>query len=507
MFCSVLSADIEGITAKSVCVEADVTGGLPSFDMVGSLSSEVKEAKERVARAINNSGITIPPRKITINISPANIKKRGTGFDLAIAVAVLVCLEIIDASKAEGKMFVGELSLDGTINKVNGILPVAILAKEENVKNLIVPRDNAFEGAVIENVNIYGVKTLSQLIEQLNGDSLVKTPYVNLEEILDSAYQSSTLDYSDVNGQEKAKRATMIAVAGFHNLLYVGPPGSGKSMMARRIPTIFNKLTVEECLEISKIYSVIGKLEDKSLVLNRPFRSPHHSVTASALVGGMGYPKPGEITLAHKGILFLDEAAEFKKENIELLRQPLEDKKIVISRAKEQIAFPADFMLVMAMNPCKCGYYPDRNMCRCSLTDVEKYFGKIRGPILDRIDICVGTSKLNIDDFTDNRNRESSMSMREKILRAQEIQKKRFSDSATDFNSQMTKQEIEGFCILDSKAKVLLDKAYGKFNMTARGYYKVLKVARTIADMEKKEIIDDKHILEAVGYRNSYLSR
>ena len=507
MFTSVLSADIEGIQARKVSVEADSQGGLPEFRMVGLLSSEVKEAKERVTRAITNSGIDIPPRKITINISPANFRKSGTGFDLPIAVSVLGSLGLIDEDKLFGKMVVGELSLDGTVNKVNGILPIAMLAKEEGIKTLIVPKENAFEGAAIDGVNICGVSSLSDIINRLKNNNLEFIEHINLEELLMNAFKESTLDYGDVRGQEKAKRATMIAVSGFHNLLYIGPPGSGKSMMARRIPTILNRLSVDECLEISKIYSVIGQLHDNSLILNRPFRAPHHSITPQALVGGMGRPRPGEITLAHKGVLFLDEIAEFKKDTIEQLRQPLESKDIVISRARERYVFPADFMLVMAMNPCKCGYYPDRNLCLCSQTDVDRYLGKIRGPILDRVDICVGTSKLNLNDLSFQTKTMSSAEMREKVLRAQDIQKERFKNLKINFNSQMTKNEYEEFCCLNEKCKNILNKAFEKLNMTARGYYKILKVARTIADVENSKDISEKHILEAIGYRNDFLDR
>lgn len=505
MFTSVLSADIEGISAVKVYVEADVSGGLPEFRMVGLLSSEVREAKDRVIRAITNSGLELPSRKITINISPANIRKKGTGFDLPIAVAVLGGLGIIDPDKLHDKMITGELSLDGTINKINGILPMALLARDEKIDTLIIPRENSFEGQAVSGVKICGVSNLKELVDAVNKDKMEYIESIDLGKLIINAFEKSDMDYSDVRGQEKAKRATMIAVAGFHNLLYIGPPGSGKSMMASRIPSIINMMSVEECLEVSKIYSVIGQLKDNMLILNRPFRDPHHSITGPALIGGMSPPKPGEITLAHKGVLFLDEIAEFKKNTIEQLRQPLENKNIVISRARERIEYPADFMLVLAMNPCKCGYYPDKNLCKCAQSDVDRYLGKVRGPILDRVDICVGTSKLDLNDLSFKTETISSGEMREIVLKAQDIQKARFKNNDINFNSQMRKKEFEKFCRLDDKGQRILKKAFDKFNMTARGYYKVLKVSRTIADIEGEENILEKHILEAIGYRNDLI--
>ena len=509
MFCSIAGANIEGISAHKICVEADISGGLPSFNMVGMLASEVKEAKERVERAITNSGIEFPSRRITINISPANMRKQGTGFDLPIAVAILCCMGLIDIKRTQNMLFCGELSLDGRINRVNGILPIALAARNEGIKTLVVPVENTFEGAVIEGVDVCGVKNLHELIDSLKNDNLTKAEHIELEKMLNDAYaaDTSTNNYKEVKGQDKAKRATMIAAAGFHNILYVGPPGSGKSMLAGRISTISDRLSVEESIEISKIYSVTGKLDGKSLVLKRPFRAPHHSVTMTALAGGGNIPRPGEITLAHKGVLFLDEAAEFKRENIEILRQPLEDKKILISRARQQIEYPADFMLVMAMNPCRCGFYPDRRLCRCTENEIAAYVGKIKGPVLDRIDVCVGTIKLEPKELSGKANGMSSEEMREKILEAHERQRKRFAGTKIGYNSKMTSAQTDEFCRIDAKSRDVLNKAYKKFNMTARGYYKILKVSRTIADVEGKEDIDYKHIIEAIGYRIAFENR
>ncbi|MBQ9030758.1 MAG: YifB family Mg chelatase-like AAA ATPase [Parasporobacterium sp.] len=500
MFSRVFSAGISGIDACLVCVEADISGGLPQFHMVGLLSSEVKEAKERVIRALSNSGIELPARKITVNLSPAGIRKQGSGFDLPIAVSILTAMGIIREEAAAGRLFVGEMSLDGQINKVNGILPIAMKAKEEGIHSLIVPKENAFEGAVIDGIRIFGVSGLGELIRGLNEGTLTETEHISLEQELAAAYEAGNLDFLDIKGQEKAKRATEVAVAGFHNLLYIGPPGSGKSMLSKRIPSILNRLDVEECLEISKIYSVMGLLEKDTLVLGRPFRSPHHSITATALIGGNGNPRPGEITLAHKGVLFLDEAAEFKKDVIEMLRQPLEDKQIVISRLNRNVVFPADFMLVMAMNPCPCGYFPDKR-CSCTMSEVNRYHNRIRGPVLDRIDVCTGTSRLAPEEL-EQRDGTGSVQMRERIDLARKIQEERFAGYGIRFNSQMSRSQIEQYCPLEEGDRKLLDKAYARYHMTARGYYKVLKVARTIADLEGSQMIRREHILEAIGYRN-----
>lgn len=503
MFSRVFSGNITGVDASIVCVEADVSGGLPQFNMVGLLSSEIREAKERVERAFLNSGFELPARKITVNLSPASIRKQGSGFDVPIAVAILASMGLVKEESLKNKLFMGELSLDGHINKICGVLPVALLAQKEGINTVVVPKDNVFEGSAIEDINVFGVSDLKELVDCLNKNTFAATDHVDLEQALEKTYTADGMDYLDIRGQEQGKRATEVAVAGFHNLMYVGPPGSGKSMMARRIPSILSRLSREECLEISKIYSVMGLLSDDSLVLTRPFRAPHHSITAPALVGGMGNPRPGEITLAHKGVLFLDEAAEFKKNVIEMLRQPLEDKQVVISRMAGNMVFPADFMLVLAANPCPCGYYPDRQHCMCSQTEINRYFGKLKGPILDRIDICVGTTKLDVGEFAVTKGL-SSAQMRENIIRAQRIQAERFKDCQFKFNSQMGRKEIELFCIIETDAQKLLDNAYEKYNMTARGYYKIIKVSRTIADLDGSENINKKHILEAIGYRNMH---
>ncbi|MGI6071526.1 MAG: YifB family Mg chelatase-like AAA ATPase [Lachnospiraceae bacterium] len=506
MICKVYSAGISGIEAFRICVEADVSGGLPAFSMVGLPSSEVKEAKDRVVCAIINSGFEFPVRRITINLSPASLRKQGSGFDLPIAIAILVAAGVIRPEATEGKIFIGELSLDGKVNPVRGVLPISILAAEQGYTSIVLPAGNVFEGAVAEGVKIHSAFDLQTLVRELNNGIVKDVEHTDLEAALARSARGSRLDYLDVAGQEQAKRATMIAVAGFHNLLYIGPPGAGKSMMAERIPTIFNRMSKQECLEISKIYSIAGLLKDNSPVLERPFRAPLHSITERALMGGMGNPRPGEITLAHRGVLFLDELTEFKKSTIDELRIPMESGNVVINRASGQARFPCVFMLVAATNPCKCGYYPDRRYCRCNDIEVEKYIGKIRGPVMDRIDICVGVERVEAGSLRKAGTGLSSAQMRERILRAQDIQRRRFAGTDIHFNSRMGKKETDMFCTLNEEGKAALSRAYDRFRLSARGWYKILKVARTIADIEGMESITKDHILEAVGYRNSYVN-
>ena len=503
MFCRVFCADILGIEARRICVEADVSGGLPGFYMVGLPSSAVKEAKERVLRAISNTGIDLPPRKITINLSPANLRKSGSGFDLPIALAILGAMGILNPAHLRDAMILGELSLDGKINPVRGVLPVAFLAKEEGLKELIVPEQNLKEGAVVPGIGVYGAKDLKNLLQRIADPQKDYVKSADLDHVLTEGKDAYPVDFGEVKGQEVAKRATMVAVAGFHHLLYVGPPGSGKSMMAARIPTIQNPLTLEECMELSRIYSVAGLLGEGPLMTHRPFRAPHHTITSAALAGGYLIPRPGEISLAHKGVLFLDEAAEFKQETLETLRTPLETKQMVITRSSVQTVFPADFMLVMAMNPCKCGYYPDRNLCCCTEADVRRYFGKIKGPILDRIDVCIGTKKVDIQDLKSDDRPMTSEEMRRQIILAQKKQQERFLREGILFNSQMLPDDIEKFCALDKKVSDWFTHAIAKMEVSARSYHKILKVARTIADLDDEENIRGDHLAEAIQLNNS----
>ncbi len=506
MICKVYSADLCGVDAFKICVEADVSGGLPGFYMVGLPSSEVREAKERVERAVINSGFDFPSRKITINLSPAYLRKQGSGLDLPIALAVLAACGSVRTDVLNNTLFVGELSLDGTVNKIRGVLPIAAFARSCGFERIVVPQGNVIEGGAVNDIIVHGASNLKDLVGELNKNIVKDVEHLDLNLSIKKAESACDLDYSDVVGQENAKKATLTAVSGFHNLLYIGPPGAGKSMMAQRIPSIFDHMSESECLEISKIYSIAGLLQDDAPILTRPFRAPHQSITDTALLGGMSNPRPGEITLAHKGVLFLDELAEFKKNTIDKLRVPLEEKKIVITRAGARAVFPCDFMLVAATNPCKCGYYPDRRYCKCNEIEVARYLAKLKGPILDRIDICVGIDKVDSDSLQNTSAGMSSAQMRQKTETARAMQRERFKDCGIFFNSQMNKKQADLFCKLKGDALEILKKAYEKYNMTARGWYKILKVSRTIADTCGMGDITKEHVLEAISYRNNFLN-
>lgn len=507
MICRVSSADLFGAGVFEVCVEADVSGGLPGFYIVGLPSSEVKEARERVVRAIVNSGFSFPARKVTINLSPAYIPKHGSCLDLPIAIAILAAMGEIPADQLKDSLFIGELSLDGKVNKVKGALPIAEYVRRNSFSDLILPEGNAFEGAAVFGIRIHKTASLKEIVSDLKARRKTDVAHIDLEEILKDAYEDDSLDYADIYGQEAAKKATLTAVSGFHNIMYIGPPGAGKSMMAKRIPTVIGRMSVSECLEVSAIYSIAGLLENEKLITKRPFRAPNQGVTDSALTGGTALLRPGEITLAHRGVLFLDEFTEFKRKTIDLLRSPMEDGKVIISRANGSCEYPCSFMLAASTNPCACGYYPDRRYCSCTEADVSRYLGKLKGPVMDRIDICVGMSKVGSEDLGRAGSGMTSAMMREMAERARSIQKRRFAGTDVLFNSQMDTEMINEYCRLDEDSLSILKTAYERFNMTARGWYKVLKVARTIADLDEEENIRKKHVLEALGYRNQFIGR
>ena len=502
------SGTVLGINSYIIKVETDASSGLPAFDMVGMLNSEVKEAKERVKVSLKNNGFSIPPLRITINLSPANLRKGGTKFDLPIAVSLLIALGEIKQESTKETVFLGELGLNGELRFVDSVLPIVLEAKEQGFKRIILPMENAYEGAAIEGIDVYGMDNIIDVIRFLTLDEDERAAdyipvKINIKELFENNQYEYDVDFSEVSGQRELKRACIIAATGFHHMLMVGNPGCGKTMVAKRLVTILPPLSYEESLEVSKIYSVAGRIKEfDSLIVKRPFNSPHHTITESALSGGGSIPKPGVISLSHRGILFLDEAVHFDKRALEVLRQPLEDRKIIINRSLGTFEYPSDFILVAAINPCPCGYYPDRNKCKCTDVQIKNYTSKLSGPILDRIDLCVQTEQLEYESlrYKDNKE-EDSASMREKIVKAREIQSERFKGTNTRFNGEMSVGEIEKYCKINPGDEVFLEKAFRTMNLSARSFHKILRVSRTIADLDSSKDIQKKHLCEALNYR------
>lgn len=507
MLSSIKSMSLNGLDGYVINVQVDVSNGIPAWEIVGLPDISVKESKERVRTAIKNSGYELYSKKIVVNLAPANIKKEGSFLDLPIAIGVLLSTEQIEIqqeskNKLNKIVFIGELSLDGQINTINGILPMCIEAKRLGIESIIIPKNNLKEVSIIEGVKIYGAENLKQVINYIENDGKLEIYKRNWNEICNSS-KKIIFDFSEVKGQENVKRALEIAAAGAHNCLLIGSPGSGKTMLARRIPTILPNLTFEESLEITKIHSIAGELKiDEPIIIERPFRSPHHTISPISLVGGGKIPKPGEVSLAHYGVLFLDELTEFKRGTLEVLRGPIEDEKITISRINASLTYPCKFMLIASMNPCPCGYYGSPNKeCICTNEEIERYIGKISGPLLDRIDIQIEVLPVKYAKL-ENDKPETSEIIRDRVNNARKIQIKRYKEDGIYSNSELTQKLIEKYCKLDDKSKRILEIAFKNLNLSARAYTRIIKVARTIADIEGEDNIESKHIAEAIQYRS-----